>query len=82
MREKNYLDRRAFINLSNNDFKESKDRKKMRQKIVKFNENAPKCENFIMKEGEIRLKIYWCKVIDKACIFANCPKNNNKGVND
>lgn len=84
MREKNGLDRNAFnnFNFDNNDFKESKDRKKMRQKIVKFNENAPKCENFCWKKGEIHSKIYWCKKTDKACIFANCPKNNNKGVND
>lgn len=80
MREKNGLDRNAFNNFDNfgnDDFKES-----MRQRIVKFNENALKCENFCWKKGEIHSKIYWCKKTNKACIFANCPKNNNKGVND
>jgi len=59
MREKNGLDRNAFNNFNNEEnVKESKDRKKMRQKVIKFNEKAPKCENFTMKEGEVRSKIY------------------------
>lgn len=83
MREKNGLDRKISNNFyDNDDFKESKDRKKIRQKTTKFIENAPKCENFTWKKREIHSKIYWCKKIDKACIFANCPKNNNKCVNN
>lgn len=84
MREKNGLDRNAFSNFYNDDnnFKESEDRKKIRQKVIKFNKNAPKCENFMLEEGEIRCKIYWCKVINKFCSFYNCPKNNNKSVNN
>lgn len=82
MREKNGLDRNAFSNSFFNEQKELKDKKKMHQKISKFINNAPKCENFCWKKGEIHSKIYWCKKIDKVCIFANCPKNNNKSVND
>lgn len=81
MKKKNGLDKNALSNLCNNNFKESKDKKKMRQKIVKFNENSPKCENFCWKNGEIHSKIFWCKKIDRTCTFFNCPKNNNKGVN-
>ena len=80
MREKNGLDKNTFF--GSDDFKESKNRKKMRQKVIKFNKDALKCENFCWRKGEINSKIYWCKKIDKACIFANCPKNNNKDVND
>jgi hypothetical protein len=49
-----------------------------------FVQSYPGCSNpiFTIKEGEIRSKIYWCKVINKSCNFYNCPKNNNKGVND
>ena len=78
MKEKNGLDKSAFNNFNFNDdnSKESKDIKKMRQKVIKFNENALKCENFCWKKEEVlHFKTYWCKKINKACIFANCPKN-------
>ena len=75
MREKYSLDKNVFIDFNNDDFKESKERKRMRQKIGKFNENALKCENFCWKKEELHSQVYWCKKINKACIFANCPKN-------
>lgn len=75
MKEKNSLDKKVFIDFNNDDFKESKERKRMRQKIGKFNENALKCKNFCWKKEELHSQVYWCKEINKACIFANCPKN-------
>lgn len=80
MREKNGFDKRIFNNFGN-PFKEPK-LSEISQKIVDFNKNASKCENFCWKEGELHSKIYWCKKIDKSCIFTNCPKNNKEGVNN
>ena len=43
-----------------------------------YNKEAPKCENFCWKEVDLKSKIYWCKKIDKACNYAQCPKGKNK----
>lgn len=84
MKEKNGLDKSAFQNLRfyNKNFKELKDRKKINQKMTKFIQDAFKCENFTLKQGEMKCKVYWCKVTNKSCNFCNCPKNNDKGVNN
>ena len=77
MREKNGLDRSIsnFINFSSEELKKSKERKRTKQKVSDFNKKALNCENFCLKNGEMRLKTYWCKEINKFCIYSNCPKN-------
>lgn len=75
MRQKNGLDRYVNIYDIIPDIPfESKTRKNKRAKVIKFNENAPKCEFFKMKKGEIRSQIYWCSKIDQPCHFSRCPK--------
>lgn len=82
MREKNGLDRCASNSIAFSGESFSKKESRTKAKVVKFNEKAPHCENFTLKDGEVRSKIYWCKKTNKSCTFKNCPKNNNKGVND
>ena len=81
MRTKNRLDKK----ISNTFTEESKIRNpkekkelELRAKVEKFNKEAPKCENFYLKEGDLKSKIYWCREIDKACNYAQCPKGKNK----
>ena len=81
MREKNGLDKNALNNILFDD-NSKKTKKKINEIVEKFNEKAIKCKNFCFKKEELHSQVYWCKKINKSCIFTNCPKNSNKGVND
>ena len=77
MIEKHGLDKSATSssNFNNKAFKESKERKNKIQKIKNFNNKSSSCENLLLKDGEksLRVKICWCKLINKSCNYSNCP---------
>lgn len=76
MREKNGLDKNVFIDFTNENFKENRAKKELAKKISEFNSSCINCKNFTLKKEELRIKVYWCKKINKACIYSNCPKIN------
>lgn len=74
MREKNGLDKQAASIINQiTDTYEKKEVKTRKQKVKNFNDNAVKCEHFFMKDGEMRIKYYWCRKTNKSCLYMNCP---------
>ena len=36
-------------------------KKKTKDKVINFNKKATSCENFMIKQGELKVQTFWCK---------------------
>ena len=79
MKEKNGLDKRITSSSSYQNEVIKKEKRKTKEKVLNFNKKASKCKSFFIKQGELKIQTYWCKKINKACTYCNCPNlsNNN-----